>query len=88
MNIAAPHWALVAFVFMGSVNIACAISLWRWKKWGFYVLVATALAGVAINLSIGVTVLRALFGLTGLAILFGVLQLGDGKDKKGWTQLE
>jgi hypothetical protein len=82
----APHWAFPVLTILGLVNLACAIALFRWKKWGFFGFVGTSLVAFAINMIVGVSIIQALFGLLGFAILFGVLHLG--KENKGWPQLE
>lgn len=81
-----PGWTFPVMVVMGSFNLVCAIALFKWKKWGFWGFVASAVVSFCINLYIGVGVGFALFGLLGVAILYGVLQLG--KEKKAWPQLD
>jgi len=81
-----PDWALPVLGLLCIVNLACAIALLKWKKWGFYGLVGTSAAAVAINLVIGMGIIQSVLGLAGIAILYGVLQIG--KENKGWTQLE
>jgi hypothetical protein len=39
-----------------------------------------------VNLTIGVNIAQGILGLAGVAILYGVLHIGN--EKKGWTQLE
>jgi hypothetical protein len=82
----APPWVFTVLGVMALINIVCALALWKWKKWGFYGFVASSLVALAINLMVGVTIYKALFGVIGFVILFGVLQIG--KENKGWTQLE
>ena len=50
---------------------------------GFYV---TSLISLVINIMIGLDVAQSLLGLNGIALLYGVLQMGD--TNKGWTQLD
>jgi hypothetical protein len=82
----APDWAATVLFAMSIVNIVCGIALFRWKKWGFFVFIATSAVGFMINLIIGLNIFQALLGLIGVAALYGVLQIG--KENKGWTQLE
>jgi hypothetical protein len=82
----APPWVFTVLGVMALINLVCALALWKWKKWGFYGFVASSLVAFVINLMVGVTIYRALFGVIGFVILFGILQLG--KENKGWTQLE
>jgi hypothetical protein len=81
-----PSWALPVLGVGALLNVACAVALFQWKKWGFYGFVVTSIAAFTVNLMIGLNPLQAIFGLLGLAILYGVLQIGG--EKKGWTQLE
>jgi hypothetical protein len=67
-------------------NVAFAVALFLWKRWGFYGFVATSVVGFALNIALGVNVAQALFGVAGVAILYGVLQIGN--ENKGWPQLE
>ena len=82
----APGWAFPVLAIVGIVNVICSIALFQWKKWGFSGFIATTVVTFAVNLIIGLNILQVLFGLIGIAILYGVLQIG--KERKGWTQLE
>jgi len=82
----APVWAMPVLAFIGVFHIVCLVALFQWKKWGFYGVVLCSLASVAVNLIVGLGIGQALFGLIGIAVLYGVLQIGGGT--KGWTQLE
>lgn len=84
-NIDMVHWALPIVAVCGFFNLACAIALLRWKKWGFWGFCISAMIIFIANLIIGVDAASALLGLVGIAVLFGVLQIG--KENKGWTQL-
>lgn len=81
-----PDWAFPVLIAGSLLNFACAIALFKWKRWGFWGFVVTAAIAFGINLSIGLGIGSALGGLVGVAILYGVLQLG--KEKSGWSQLE
>ena len=82
----APSWTMPALGLLSILNLVCAVGLWRWKKWGFAGFCFTSAIAFVINLSIGTGIGPSLMGLLGLAILFGVLQIG--KENKGWPQLE
>lgn len=82
----APAWALPFLSVVGIVNIVCLIAVIQWKKWGFYGAVVMSVLAIVVNLAVGLNIVQALLGLVGIAILYGVLQIGG--DKKGWTQLE
>lgn len=81
-----PGWALPVLGIAGIFNIVCLIALFRWKKWGFYGAAALAVLAFIVNLVVGLKIMQAFMGLIGIAMLYGVLQIGG--EKKGWTQLE
>lgn len=77
----ASGWRLLLL----GLNVFFAVALLRWKLWGFYGIQTIALIGAAINLWF-VGLGAALLGLVGLAVLYGVLQIGG--DRSTWSQLE
>lgn len=79
-------WVVPALAVIGIGNVVFAIALFRWKKWGFFGLAATAIASVVINISAGLSTTLAIGGLAGLVILYAMLQIGG--ERKAWTQLE
>lgn len=79
-------WAIPVDIILAAANLIFAIALFQWKRWGFFGLVATAIAAFAVNVAIGANMAAAIAGLLSLAILYGVLQIGG--DRKGWAQLE
>lgn len=89
MRQTAPHFPALGFPMLAAlhtINILCAVALWRWKMAGFfgYALSAVFIAGV--QLVGGLGLLTALSGLASVALLYGILQVGDAN--KGWTQME
>ena len=81
-----PDWAFPVLIAFGLFNLVCTIALFKWKKWGFWGFVVSACVVVVVNLTIGLNPAQALGGLVGVAIFYGVLQIG--KENKGWPQLE
>lgn len=81
-----PIWALPVLIVFGIVNLICAIALFKWKKWGFWGYCISAAIVFIINIAIGLGVGQSVMGLVGVAILFGVLQIG--RENKGWPQLD
>ncbi len=82
----APGWLFFVLGLLCVVNLICAVALFQWKKWGFFGFVGTSAIAFVLNLAAGLSVIQALLGLVGLAILYGVLQIG--KEKKAWPKLE
>jgi hypothetical protein len=82
----APAWTFPVLAAAATLNVVFAVALLRWKKWGFFGFVATSTLALCVNLTIGVNIAQVILGLAGIAILYGVLHIGN--EKKGWTQLE
>jgi len=82
----APAWVFTVMMIFSLFNLICTVALFQWKKWGFWGFCASSVVGLLINLSIGVGIGSTIFGLIGVALLYGVLQIG--KDNKGWPQLD
>jgi hypothetical protein len=83
---AIPGWAFPVLGLLGLFNLACAIALLSWKKWGFWGLLASSIVTFILNISIGVGPGSSILGLVGIAALYGVLHIGD--KNKGWPQLD
>jgi hypothetical protein len=80
-------WAIPVLVIVSAANVGFATALFLWKKWGFYGFVATSVLTLAVNLAIGLNPVAAVFGLVGVAILYGILHIGN-ESNRGWPQLE
>jgi hypothetical protein len=81
-----PSWVYLVLGIFGLINIVSAFAIFKWKKWGFWLFTLTGFLTCFINISAGLNILSCVIGLSGLAILYGVLQIGG--DKKGWAQLD
>jgi len=81
-----PNWTIPILMLLLVFNLACAIALFQWKKWGFWGFCVSGFVSILVNLSIGLGIGTSLGGLIGIAILYGVLQIGS--DNKGWQQLD
>lgn len=101
-NIQQPTWASTLGIVCSVFNVICAIALFRWKKWGFWGLLASCIVGVfltvstglrsaeslgvGIGVSFGTLIFVSLVPIGGIAILYYVLHIG--KENKGWPQLD
>lgn len=75
-----------AILIIGAIfNVVCVIALLKWKKWGFWGVVASSIVALCLNLYIGLGP-ESFLGLIGIAVLYGVLHIG--KENKGWPQLD
>ena len=81
-----PTWLVWPIVLMAILNIVFAVALFNWKKWGFFGFAATTIISFSLNIYAGVGIAQSIVGLSGIAILFLVLQIGG--ERKGWVQLD
>ena len=81
-----PRWLFPVMGVLWLLNLISAFAILRWKKWGFWLFTLTASIPLWLNLNFGTSINYSVLELTGVAFLYGVLQIGG--DKKGWSQLE
>ena len=67
-------------------NIAFAVALLRWHKWGLYGILATTVIALITNLSLGFGIGQCLLGLVGIGLLFWLLNMGG--ENKAWPRLQ
>lgn len=84
-GVSVPTWAWLVLAGLGIFNIICASALLNWKKWGFYGFLGTSVAAFIVNLSIGVGLPSSLSGFLGIAILYGLLNIGG--ENRAWPRL-
>ena len=72
---------------IGIGNVIFSVFLFQWKKIGFWGFTITSVGALIINLSIGLGIGQSLFGLVGIAILYGVLQIKK-ENVTTWKNLE
>ena len=77
---------IAVIVLCAVANIIFALALLRFMKWGFYGFVATSVIALLVNMSMGLGLFRSLLGLVGIAILYGVLNIGQ--TNKAWPRLK
>lgn len=81
-----PDWAIPIYILSGIFNIVFLVAIFSWKKWGFWGFLATSILLFFVNLLVGVGIIQSILGPLGVAILFGILQMG--KEYNGWSQLD
>ena len=82
-----PPAALYGSAVLGLINIACAVGLLRYQKWGFWGFVVVSVIALIMNLALGLGFGNALGGLVGVGILYGLLNMGD-ENTKAWPRLK
>jgi hypothetical protein len=78
---------LILLALLGIGNVIFSILLFKWKKIGFWGFLITGIAALIINLSIGISIGQSAFGIVGIAVLYGVLQIKKD-DVTAWNNLE
>ena len=72
---------------VGIANVVFSVFLLQWKKKGFWGFLVTSIVTLIINMNIGVGIVQSMFGLVGIVILYGILQIK--KDSKtAWENLD
>jgi hypothetical protein len=66
--------AIMFLALLGAVNVAAAVGIWMWKKWGFYLFGGSAAVATVVNLLSGIPIFNALTGLIGIAILWWLIR--------------
>jgi hypothetical protein len=82
-----PGWSLPVSAVLCLLEIVCAIAIFKWKRWGFWGFCVLAMAALIVNISSGLGIATSIIGLVGIAIMYGVLNIGN-KENKGWPQLD
>ena len=81
-----PVWARLVFAMVGIVQVACALALWRWRKWGFYVFAAVCIPFAVWNSTLTGSALTLAMGPVGVLIMWLALRTGR-PDQRAWEQL-
>jgi hypothetical protein len=80
-------FTFVALMIVSLSNIAFALSLFKWKKWGFYGSIVSSIIGLLINTNLELPLEQTVLGLLGVGILFAVLQIKQN-GKSTWDNME
>ncbi|MBZ0278375.1 MAG: hypothetical protein K8I60_19670 [Anaerolineae bacterium] len=73
-NRSTPEIIPLLYVILPLVNIASAALVWFWKKIGLYLFVLSTGIVFVLNLSLGIPIGFALFGLVGMVILYVLMR--------------
>jgi hypothetical protein len=84
-----PQSMLMLLAFLTLSNVFFAVMLLKWKKMGFWGFAITSSAAFILNLRMGFGIFHSVLGMTGLLILYGILQIKkDDTDTSTWSNLE
>lgn len=75
------------YVVFTILDLFFTIFLFKWKKWAFWGTLTISVITFLLNLYTGVEIITSLFGLSGIILLFALLQL-KCKNVSGWENLE
>ena len=82
----AASWAFPVMGILGLFNLVCAVALLKWRKWGFWGFLGSGIVASLVNMSMGIGIGMSVVGMVGIALLYGVLQIGG--ENRGWPQLD
>lgn len=66
---ALPTWFVVAAVTSAVADVIAGIGLWRWKKWGYYLFLASTIVSIVLGLLVTGSALFAFSRIIPFAIL-------------------
>lgn len=67
-----PTWVFSVSYVQFVISFICIVLLWRWKKIGFYVIVANSIVSIVINVALlgSLGIISVVFGVIGIGILY------------------
>jgi len=74
-----PAWMLWLLLLLSIADVASAVALWKWKKWGFQLFGITTAVSIALGLVVTASQLWVFYAIIPLAIL-GYLMQGKWQD--------
>jgi hypothetical protein len=78
---------IVMIIIIALLNVFFAIQLLSWKKAGFYGFFITTIIEFIINFCIKLPLITCAIGLSGIVILYGILQIKKG-GRSAWFYLK
>lgn len=75
------------YVVFTILDLCFTFILFKWKKWAFWGTLTTSILTFLLNLYVGVEIITSFLGLSGVVLLFALLQLKSG-NVSGWKNLE
>ncbi len=69
-----PSWVFYIYGLLSLANAAFVIFLFKWKKWGFFAICASAAIIFIMNIAVGIGTITAITGLLGPVILYLIMK--------------
>ena len=86
-QLAIPLWSLTAFPILAIVNTCALFAIYRWRKWGFYALLASTVGALSLNIfSLGFHP-EVIAGCLGIIIIYILLRPKWSLLEPGWPHL-
>ncbi|MGD6852710.1 MAG: hypothetical protein ACQCN6_11690 [Candidatus Bathyarchaeia archaeon] len=82
-----PQWAFTVYPIIGIVNACALFALYKWKKWGFYVLLTTNIVLFPLNVVILGFTPEVIAGLAGVIIISLLLRPKWSMLETGWPSI-
>ncbi|GEM_PF-2590366 len=82
-----PLWTLTVYPILAIVNVCALAALYRWRKWGFYLLLSATLGAFALNVFVLGFRLEFFLELSGLALIYVLLRPKWNILKPGWPKI-
>ncbi len=76
-----------SYVVFTILDLFFTFFLFKWKKWAFWGTLTISVLTFLLNLYVGVEIITSFFGLSGVILLFALLQL-KCENVSGWKNLE
>ena len=86
-GLSVPLWTLTVYPILAIMNVCALVALYRWRKWGFYVLLTSALALFTMNIVIVGFRPESIVGLIGIAVSYVLLRTKWSLLKSGWPNV-
>ena len=77
---------VVVVTLLAACNVIWGVALWNWRKWGFWGMCLCAVLALDMNLVINVGFYPAAGECLWIALLYGILNIGN--ENRGWPQLD
>jgi hypothetical protein len=69
-----PLWNFILGFIFEIVVVCSIVALFKWIKWGFYTILILTVAGLTINVALGIFTYRSLLPFIGIVVLYLLLR--------------